>query len=73
MLTDQDGAPFDSKAIRWNVVAWFLGVIVTALVTYNSTANGFDKRLSVLESQRADNERRMQRIEEKLDLLLDRR
>lgn len=62
---------FDGKGVRWQAVAWFLGVIVTALITYNTTANGFDKRLSVLESQRRDGERRLQRIENKLDILLD--
>lgn len=37
--------------IHWQVVAWVLGVIVSGLVTYNSTASSYDRRISVLEDQ----------------------
>jgi len=65
------------NGIRWQVVAWVLGVVVTGLMTYNATAASYDRRISVLESQREEvdrrfeeTERRLQRMEAKLDELL---
>lgn len=69
-ITNPDETQFDGRGIKWQAVAWVLGIVVSILVTYNTTANGFDKRLSVLESQRNDLERRLVRIEEKLDRLV---
>ena len=37
--------------VHWQVVAWVLGVVVSALMTYNTTASSYDRRLSVLEDQ----------------------
>lgn len=63
---------FDRVRFSWTVVAWFLGVIVTALLTYGATTNTVNARVSVLESKQDAGEKRLERIEEKLDRLLER-
>lgn len=75
-----DDAPFNRTGVRWHAVAWFLGIVVSVLVTYNATSATFDKRITVLESQGIERDRRMneadlrmRRIEDKIDQLLDRR
>lgn len=62
----------DRLRFSWSVVAWLLGVIVTALLTYGATTNTVNARVSVLESQQEIGEKRLERIEDKLDRLLQR-
>ena len=52
--------------IRWTVVIQVVGYIVAALLTYAAIV----ARVSVVESRQNDNERRLVRIEDKLDRLL---
>lgn len=63
---------FDRVRFSWTVVAWLLGVIVTALLTYGATTNTVNARVSVLESKQEAGEKRLERIEQKLDRLLER-
>ena len=71
----------DASRIRisWNVVAWILGVVVTGLVTYNATINSVRdmnnetiQRVLIVETKQGTTDYRLQRIESKLDQLLDR-
>lgn len=57
--------------IRWQVVAWVLGVVVSVLMTYNATANNMNARVSVLESQMTELQRQLQHVNDKLDRLVD--
>lgn len=49
-MTDTDDVMLNGR-VKWNVVAWFLGVVVSALVTYSATQSNYESRISVLESQ----------------------
>lgn len=58
--------------IRWQVVAWVLGIAISALSTYNATANTMNARVAVLESRMNSLEYQIERMNNKLDRLLER-
>ena len=65
--------------LTWHVVAWILGVMVTCLVTYNATINSVRdvntatlQRVFVLETKQENADQRLQRMESKIDRLLER-
>lgn len=66
-MADESNAP----KVRWQVVAWLLGVVVTALMTYNATANSMNARVAVLESQMYDMKYQIVRMNDKLDRLIE--
>lgn len=70
---DRDEGRSDDRPIRvrWQAVAWVLGVLVTGLMTYNATANTMNARVAVLESQVNDMRYQLGRVNDKLDRLLD--
>lgn len=37
--------------IHWPIIAWVLGLIVSAFASYNLTSASYDKRISVLEEK----------------------
>lgn len=53
--------------IRWSVVIQVAGYVVMALLTYAA----IESRVSVIESRQSDADRRLVRIEDKLDRLLE--
>lgn len=57
--------------IRWQAVAWVLGVIISALMTYNATANSMNARVAVLESQMDSMKYQMAHINDKLDRIIE--
>ena len=58
--------------VHWQVVAWVLGVVVSALMTYNATASSYDRRLSVLEEQQRRVSQDMAEIKADVKFLIQR-
>jgi peptidoglycan hydrolase CwlO-like protein len=69
MVQESQPEYFDGRRVTWGAVAWLLTIVVTALLTYGATTSSYDRRISVLESQQHDNDRRSERIEAKIDKL----
>lgn len=67
---EDDDAFFNGRTVKWNVVALIVSVVVSIFATYNVTVNSYDRRISVLESRQVDTDRRLERIESKIDDLL---
>jgi hypothetical protein len=63
---DGDG---DAFRVRWSIVAQIIGWAVGLFVVYNAMTS----RLTALETNRANDTQRMERIESKLDRLLEQR
>lgn len=58
----------DQTAVRLPLVAQFVVWLAMALLTYGA----INARISVVETKQGESERRMERIENKLDRVLDR-
>lgn len=76
---DQDGFVHRRGGLKWQGVAWFLGVVVAGLVAYNAGQSQTTARIAVLEQRVTENDRRLgeqtdrlRRMEDKLDLLVAR-
>lgn len=65
--TDADGLK-----IHWPIIAWVLGMIVTALVSYNATSSSYDRRISVLEQQYQQMSNDIREIKVNVDYLVKR-
>lgn len=63
VLTDAEPL---APRLRWSVVVQIVGWIAMALITYGM----INARVAVVESKQGETERRLMRIEDKLDLLL---
>lgn len=61
---DRRDHPFVLPSAVW---VWFINFIVTSLLIYGAV----NARVSVVEAKQFENERRLQRIEDKLDHLID--
>lgn len=59
-----------ARGFNWHFLTYALGLCLAALVSYNVTTNSFNARISVLERRQDDSERRLERIENKIDVLL---
>ena len=78
-MTLRDGMNF-RNGTRWAVVAWVLGIVLTAVGTYAATSRGFEIRVAAVENrvsvqevksevQNAEVLRRLDRIERMLAVL----
>lgn len=54
------------------VVVWMLGLAISSFVGYAAASSSMNARVSVLEAQKQDIERRLTSIEHKLDEVLER-
>ena len=70
----RDDPPIEIERAKLSMVtvASLLTFIVGLLVTYFASVNTVNARVSVLESQQRTNDNTMQRIEQKVDRLLER-
>lgn len=64
----REGDP-EAFRVRWSIVAQVIGWAVGLFVVYNAMTS----RLTALETNRANDTQRMERIESKLDRLLEQR
>jgi hypothetical protein len=62
----RDGDP-DAFRVRWSMVVQFIGWVVGLFVVYNAMTS----RLTALETNRANDTQRIERIESKIDRLLE--
>jgi hypothetical protein len=65
-------AYFNWWGLRWAGVIWLCTLIVTGLGSYFAAYGSYDRRISVLESRMSETDRRLERIEAKIDQLLSR-
>jgi len=49
-MTLRDGMNF-RNGTRWAVVAWVLGIVLTAVGTYAATSRGFEIRVAAIENR----------------------
>lgn len=65
--------------IPWDVAKWILSILLSAIsllgtgfIAYSQNDKSISNRISVVETQRAEDAKRLERIENKVDRLLER-
>ena len=72
--TDADRRDHYANGLKtyWDVLKWLLGIALGAILAYNATVNTVNARITALETKQEQSERRLERMENKIDRLLER-
>lgn len=62
----------DSVRLYWDVVKWIIGIALCAFLAYSATVNTVNARITAIETKQGQSERRLERMEDKIDRLLER-
>jgi len=63
----------EDKGLQWTEwVKWLVPLVLAGIVGYSSSNNAMNARLSVLESKQQGIEQRLDRMENKIDILVSR-